>query len=702
MGDFLRKNASTPLTEYFLAAGVPCRLSTNSPSILLAARESFSAPDRNAPKPDFSMRFWADSNNHTSGPWPKPHLRGLDELVYAGFEEGSFALVDLRGHRIVGRVSTTMAEDIAQWKRVIFPMLLSVIGATVGITEVHCACVAMASRGLLLAGHSGSGKSTLALALGSLGFDFLSDDRTCCSVGSRVLRAWSLPTDVKLRAEAARWFLALAPGLATLRGNELRLLPETLPFIRRVRDCIPRCVLFLNPHPSAGFQLIRISPEEAAARLETDLLAELPEAKLRQAEVISGIANLPCYVVQYSEEPWFTAKRIASWFDEPHQFRISHPGQTLAKVDPCKVEAGGPENQAPLVNASQRVDPLGRFAPSAQRTILSVMGRSVDFETNCEDLFRRVEKLFSVYPRAVDATPQCRWRIIQHRASSPGNRGFRRFAFSDSNLRFAQVGQRSFYALDLESRTAVGSITEDVIKDELRIIIPFMDSLFCMSAASLGLVSLHANCVARGGRGVIILGEPGVGKTTVSYLAAREGMHFHADDGVFLEICQGELRAWGGFWPIVLRQETVEFFPELQSYASQFTYGDRALCYLNKGCLQTHNAEPVLPICSIFLNQAPCSSPILAQLSALEVYQRLANRMLFAEEEQFAKQEDAVLCTLSTLPTYEFNYGKDPAAAVELIEDLLFRHEGRQPVAHLSPCRPDPQAPGTDATASSD
>ena len=681
MGDFLRRNASTPLTEYFLAARVPFRLSTNSPSILAAAQESFSAPHTNALRPEFSMRFWADSNRHSTGPWPKPHLRGLDQFVYAGFDEGSFALVDLRGHRIIGRVSATMADDIAQWKRVIFPMLLSVIGATVGITELHCACVAKGSRGILLAGQSHSGKSTLALALGSLGFDFLSDDRTCCSVRNRALHAWSLPTDLKLRAEAAKWFSGLTPSLSTLQSNELRFLPETLPFINRVRDCIPRCLLFLNPQTSASFQLDRISPEEAAARLENDLLAELPEAKLGQDEVISRITNLPCYVVQYNEEPWLTARRIASWFDEPRNMHILQLRQTSAKANRCKVEVCGPESHAPLENASQRCDPLGRFATSARCTTLSVMGRTVSFETNCEGLAHRVEQLFSVYPPSVHAAPQFRWRIIQHLASSPGNWGFTRSAFSDSNLRFAQVGQRSFYALDLESRTAVGSITEEVMKDELRFIIPFMDSLFCMSASSLGLVSLHANCVARGGRGIIILGEPGTGKTMVSYLAAQRGMHFHADDGVFFEICQGELRAWGGFWPVVFRKQTVDFFPELLSCTGQFTYGDLVFCHANKGCLQSHKAEPVLPVCSIFLNRAPSPDVKLAQLSPLEVYERLASSLLFEEEEQFAEQQDAALQKLSNLPTYELNYGRDPAAAVELIEDLLSRHEGRQTMA---------------------
>jgi hypothetical protein len=289
--------------------------------------------------------------------------------------------------------------------------------------------------------------------------------------------------------------------------------------------------------------------------------------------------------------------------------------------------------------------------------------------------------LFSVYPRSLHAKPQFRWKIVQHPALASANCGFTRSAFSDSNLRFAQVGQRSFYALDLESRTAVGSITEELIKDEIRFIIPFMDSLFCMSASSLGLVSLHANCVGRGGRGIILLGEPESGKTTLSYLAAQRGMNFHADEGVFLEICEGELRAWGGFWPVVFRKQTVDIFPELESCTSQFTYGNLAFCHANKGCLQSHNADPVLPACSIFLSRAPTASVKLAQLSPLEVYERLGSSLLFDEEAQFAKQQDAVLCALSTLPTYELSYGRDTAAAVELIEDLLSRYQGWQTIA---------------------
>ena len=46
-------------------------------------------------------------------------------------------LVDLRTRRVIGRFSVGIANDRAYWETVIFPMLLSVLGGSVGITELH-------------------------------------------------------------------------------------------------------------------------------------------------------------------------------------------------------------------------------------------------------------------------------------------------------------------------------------------------------------------------------------------------------------------------------------------------------------------------------------------------------------------------------------------------------------------------------------
>jgi len=318
MGDFLHKNASTPYTETYVAAGAVCRLTTNFPAIVSAARESFFLMPDN-PQPVFSMRLWVDDECKSSLPWPKPYLRGLDHLVYAGFDSGSSVVINLLSRRIAGRFSPEFASDTGYWSAVVFPMLLSVIAGSAGIAELHCSCVAKEGRGLLLAGPSSSGKSTMAVALAALGFGFLSDDRTFCTWRHGDLSAWGLLTELKLRSEASAWFSDLTGHSRAETGNgELgyRLPPESLPFLRRVRHCEPRWLVFLDRQPSHGFRLTPLAKPEAESRLQQDLMAELPDAMQQQSSVIARLVELPCNVLQYGGNPWTIARELASHFDE--------------------------------------------------------------------------------------------------------------------------------------------------------------------------------------------------------------------------------------------------------------------------------------------------------------------------------------------------------------------------------------------------
>jgi len=155
---------------------------------------------------DFSLRFWVDFADPSQRPWPKPYVRGLDHLVFAGFDVGSSMLADLRTRRVIGRFSAGMAADSTYWRTVIFPMLLSIVAGSVGVVELHASCVATGQQGVLLLGPSHSGKSTLAMALTEAGFKFLTDDRTFCSVKRKKLTAWGLPRPLKLRRDSGSFF----------------------------------------------------------------------------------------------------------------------------------------------------------------------------------------------------------------------------------------------------------------------------------------------------------------------------------------------------------------------------------------------------------------------------------------------------------------------------------------------------------------
>jgi hypothetical protein len=317
-GDFLCKDAATPLCENYTAAGALCSFSTNCEALLEAARESFLPSAAPPIAVDFSVRFWVDHSNSAQLPSPNPYVRALNHLVFAGFDSQSSMLADLRTRRVIGRFSAGMAADRSYWKAIIFPILLTIVGASVGVAELHCSCVARKQKGLLLIGPGRSGKSTLAVALAQAGFGFLSDDRTFCSWRNGELLAWGLATTLKLRSDAGKYFQQLRNRQPTNFQNGepcFRLEPELGLGIERARRCEPQMLVFLERSATPGFYLTRISAVEAAARLEEDLIAELPEAVARQMEVIAQLVNRPCRLLRYGGVPQDVAAELAIHFD---------------------------------------------------------------------------------------------------------------------------------------------------------------------------------------------------------------------------------------------------------------------------------------------------------------------------------------------------------------------------------------------------
>ncbi len=312
----MKASAQTPLVAHYIAAGMTCQIATNFEPILEAAGESFFPAGASPSSPDLRLRFWVDPEAHNSNPCPKPYYRGLGHLVFAGFDSQNSVLMDLRARRAIGRFSPAMGAQQSFWKTVIFPVLLSVFSASLGVTELHCACVVRDGSGLLLAGGSGSGKSMLSLALTQSGFALLSDDRTYISRREGRLLAWGLPTLVKLRPDAFAIFPELSgvePGLA-LSGEPALLLDPELEFhARRSFCCEPRWLVFLELQVGAGVALEEISPTEAAARLKEDLLPEAPEAAASQWATIDGLVRRGCWRLRCGDEPGAVARALAGF-----------------------------------------------------------------------------------------------------------------------------------------------------------------------------------------------------------------------------------------------------------------------------------------------------------------------------------------------------------------------------------------------------
>jgi hypothetical protein len=321
-----------------------------------------------------------------------------------------------------------------------------------------------------------------------------------------------------------------------------------------------------------------------------------------------------------------------------------------------------------------RIDPLRRFTPTPHFVNLTVMGRSLRIETNELSIAEHAASLFSIYQTVNEGTPEFVWRIVSQMNPPTQPPWPQRFAFSDEGLRFVEFGQSNFLAVDLDTRQAIGFLAKGLADDELGFTSPFLDNLFCMTAASLGLTAMSIACVGLGEKGVLVVGPPNNGKTTASYVAAKQGLEFFSDRAMFMEIVSGKLVAWGDFWPAAFRPETLHFHPELQLSARLFRYKNFNFYYLDKRSFQALPAHPIVPVCCVFLDRQPTPILRLSPVPRAEFSRRLGGLAAFQDDIRFEQQRKAVFSALETLPAYDLVYNNDPAIAAKFFPNLLRQH----------------------------
>ncbi len=608
------------------------------------------------------FRFWVDPSSHSNPPWPKPYFRGLGHLIFAGFDTYNSMLIDLRSRRVMGRLTVEIAEDAAFWKIIILPVLLAILGSAAGLAVLHCACVAWKDTGILLAGHTGSGKSTLSLALAQSGFVFVSDDRTLFSIKDGLLLAHGLGPCLKLRREAAARFGSLGNHLNHPWPNEEgdAYIDPSLEFgVERAHTCEPQSVFFLEQGKGSAFSVVEITPDEAGARLEEGLTQETVEAVRNQREVIGSLVRRECFLLRYAGDPtgiaWALRGFLATRFDKET----------------------GHRKPAPLHPRSRalRQDPLRRFTPTPLSAGFRLMRRHVRLETNSELVLEHSRRALCRYEQATSTLPDFRWRVVSDSKGTLEPPWPEMTAFSDRTLRFINLGQQSFIAVDTDCREAAAFISENLVKDETGFASIVLSSLFYLSAAKLGLTAVSAACIAREGKGLLLFGVPRSGKTTSCFIASGQGYRFHADQACFLEVENGVLQAWGDFWPAAFHPEALRFFPELAECVRPLIHqGGQYLC-IEKDSSRPGVASSVVPVACVFLEREAADAPRLIPISERNLPRLLEQGVPFKDNSGPDESRQPVLSALRRLPAYRLLYGDSPAVPSLFFHSLLQTHE---------------------------
>jgi hypothetical protein len=91
----------------------------------------------------------------------------------------------------------------------------------------------------------------------------------------------------------------------------------------------------------------------------------------------------------------------------------------------------------------------------------------------------------------------------------------------------------------------------------------FLEAAAACQLSTRFVTGIHAACVVLDGRGVMLCGDSGAGKTTLSWSCARAGWQFVADDTSFLLHGESTRRVIGNYHQVRFRPASVEFFPEI-------------------------------------------------------------------------------------------------------------------------------------------
>jgi len=217
-------------------------------------------------------------------------------------------------------------------------------------------------------------------------------------------------------------------------------------------------------------------------------------------------------------------------------------------------------------------DPLWRNVPLPVRSHYSPLGVSLMLETNAPLLAERAAEVFGHWrcpDNAADLDGVC-LRLLLHDVAEILPSGPPPTLMRAQELYFLlSVGQSLGFA-DRRAGFAVAYITPALMAHAETIRGCFVECLGNYLICGRLRMPLHAVGLKWAGRGVLLTGRDGAGKSTLAYACVRAGFQLLAEDIVYVPEAQepGDVTIWGDSRYLHLLPDALRFFPELHSAPS--------------------------------------------------------------------------------------------------------------------------------------
>jgi len=229
--------------------------------------------------------------------------------------------------------------------------------------------------------------------------------------------------------------------------------------------------------------------------------------------------------------------------------------------------------------------------------------------------------------------------------------------------------QHNFAVLDRLQAFGCCWVTRATLADPVFFRWHFLDATVYILLEQTCCTGVHAACVALEGRGVLLCGPSGMGKSTLSYACARRGWTFITDDGSTLLWDRGGRAVSGEPHRFRFREEAAEVFPELQGLTVGHSLGHKPTIEVPTAGLPIQTAPECRVDKIVFLNRRPGRHARMEPLRKEEAKERLLAETTLWEPEVEARRM-GVIESLLEAPAFELHYG-NYEDAVGLLERLV-------------------------------
>lgn len=309
--------------------------------------------------------------------------------------------------------------------------------------------------------------------------------------------------------------------------------------------------------------------------------------------------------------------------------------------------------------------------PRPHQAVLYPYGYELHFETNSEIALSTAIACFGAWaPRFPERPLQIRC-LVTPSESSIGEPVPPILHRIQHHLLTGIANQENFYCCDLSAGFAFACVTLGSAEDAEFLRVPIEDMVAALLWTS-HVVAIHSACVMFDGRGVLLAGDSGAGKSSLAYACARRGWTFVSDDTCCLVKRGTGRRVIGNPYKFRFRETAGSLFPEFRGLKESRRGGGKPTIEVSTDTLTgVARATETSADYIVFLNRHAGKD---GQAEFVPVPREQKLRQLFTgnwPSDLPARQEDwAALQRLAHVPAFELRYSQLDVA-VDALEHLL-------------------------------